>query len=264
MLPKPKHLSLTYAEQFKEQSVVAAYAHRPPILDAVLDQLLHLLVDAPRVVLDVGCGTGAVARPFASRVARVDAVDFSAAMIATGRQLPDGDHPNLRWIESSVESAPLAPPYALIVASESLHWMDWAVVMPRFRSLLSAQGLLAIVGQDSTRQSWDSELFSQLIPRYSTNQDFVSYNLVEELTKRHLFRQLGEYHTPPTPFQQSIASYVESIHSRNGFSRDRMTVENARAFDEAVTEILTRAYPDGMVQIEVVGHVVWGEPGPTA
>lgn len=58
MIDKPKHLSLTYAEQFKEHNVVAAYVHRPPI-------------PAP------------------------------------------------------------------VVASQSLHWMDWKVVMPRFRTLLS-------------------------------------------------------------------------------------------------------------------------------
>ena len=137
------------------------------------------------------------------------------------------------------------------------------MVMPHFRSLLSAQGVLAIVGQAPTRQPWDHELLLQLIARYSTNQDFVAYNLVEELTQRQLFHQLGNYYTPPTPFRQSIADYVESFHSRNGFSRDRMGVENARAFDDAVTEILTDAYPDGIVQIEVVGHVVWGIPGPT-
>lgn len=146
MLAKPKHLSLTYAKQFKEQSVVAAYVHRPPISAPVFDLLLQLLFD--------------------------------------------------------------------------------------------------------------------LIPRDLTNRDFVSYDLVDELTNRQLFRRQGTYATPPIPFQQSIADYVEAIHSRNGFSRERMTPENALAFDEAVTEILTPAYPDGMVRIEVIDHIVWGEPGP--
>lgn len=264
MINKPKHLSLTYAEQFKERSVVAAYKHRPPISALVFDQLLHLMVDEPRVVLDVGCGTGAIARPLAPRVDRVDAVDFSPAMIEAGRQLPNGAHPHLRWIEGSVEHAPLAPPYALIVAAHSLHWMDWSVVMPRFRSLLSNHGVVAIVAQEQTRQPWDSALLSDLIPRYSTNQDFVAYNLVDELTKRQLFRRQGEYATPPLPFQQSIADYVEAIHSRNGFSRERMTAANAQAFDHAVTQILTRAYPDGIVQIEVIDQIIWGQPGPIA
>lgn len=263
MLAKPNHLGLTYAEQFKERSVVAAYAYRPPIPAPVFDRLLHLVVDEPRIVLDVGCGTGAVARRLAPLVDRVDAVDFSAPMIETGRQLPNGDHPNLHWIEGSIEEVALQPPYALIVAAGSLHWMDWAVVMPRFRRLLTSQGILAIVWQSETRQPWSSDLF-QLIERYSTNRDYAPYRLVDELVKRQLFRQMGEEHTVPMPFQQSIADYVESIHSRNGFSRERMPPADAKVFDEAVTNLLAGTYADGIVQLEIVGHVVWGKPGPTA
>lgn len=126
MIGKPKHLSRTYAEQFQEHSVVAAYVHRPPIPSPVFDKLLELLVDTPQAVLDAGCGMGAVARSLAPLVDRVDAVDFSSAMIEAGRQLPNGDRPNVRWIEGRIETVPLDPPYALIVAAGSLHWMDWS------------------------------------------------------------------------------------------------------------------------------------------
>lgn len=263
MPDRPKHLEMTYAEQFKERRVVAAYAHRPPIPAPVFDVLLQLISDEPRVVLDVGCGTGAVARQLAAQVDRVDAVDFSAAMIETGRQLPNGAHPNLHWIECSMEEAPLTPPYALIVAAGSLHWMDWAVIMPRFRFVLSPNGTLAIVWQSEVRQPWSDELL-QLIRHYSTNQDFQPFNLIHELTTRGHFTRLGEFHTEAVVHQQTIESYIESIHSRNGFSRDRMTRENAQAFDDAVTRLLAQAYPDGLVQIGVVGHVVWGKPEPLA
>lgn len=262
MAEKPKHLSLTYAEQFKEQRVVDAYVHRPPIPAPVLEKLLTLIVDEPRVVLDAGCGMGPVARTLVSSVARVDAVDFSHAMIAAGRQLPNGDHPNLRWIESSIESVPLAPPYALIVTAGSLHWMDWAVVMPRFRQMLSPNGVLAIVWQSEVRQPWHTDQLA-LIQRYSTNREFQSYNLLNELTTRGLFQRQGECHTEPVAHQQSIPSYIESMHSRNGFSRERMTAESAQAFDDAMDELLRAIFSTGTVAFEVVGHVVWGNPAPT-
>jgi ubiquinone/menaquinone biosynthesis C-methylase UbiE len=258
---KPQHLSLPYAEQFKERSIVQAYSHRPPIPDTLFEVLLQLIVDKPRVILDAGCGTGAIARRLAPIVERVDAVDFSSAMVEVGRQLPNGDHPHLHWVEASMEEAVLDPPYALIVAAGSLHWMDWEVVMPRFRSILTPHGMLAIVWQSEAPQKWHAEL-NQLIRRYSTNQDYQPYNLLDELTTRQLFRRRGAQHTTPYPFRQSIASYVESIHSRNGFSRERMTLEAAQAFDEAVTHLLAAIYPDATVELEIVGHVVWGEPAP--
>lgn len=57
-----------------------------------------IITEKPRNVLDLGAGKGALARPLAERVDRVDAVDVSAAMIEAGRRRPGGDRANLRWI----------------------------------------------------------------------------------------------------------------------------------------------------------------------
>lgn len=70
--------------------------------------------------------------------------------------------------------------YSLIVAGGSLHWMDWYSVMPLMTSSLTGRGYLAIVGGRRTDEPWASQL-RELVPRYSTNQDFASYDLIEEL-----------------------------------------------------------------------------------
>jgi len=94
----------------------------------------------------VGCGRGELARPLAQRVERVDAVDVSHAMIEQGKKLPSGNHPHLRWVQGRIEEVPLQPPYALVTAGASLHWMDWKMVMPRFAELLLEGAFLAEVG----------------------------------------------------------------------------------------------------------------------
>jgi trans-aconitate methyltransferase len=53
----------------------------------------------------------------------------------------------VNWQVAPIEMAHLYPPYALITAGESLHWMDWPVVMPRFRDALSPGGVVAIAGR---------------------------------------------------------------------------------------------------------------------
>ena len=84
MKPKPVHLSTIYAEQFRDESVVAAYRQRPDYPPATFDILAGLICDEPRTVLDVGCGTGFIARRLADYVNHIHAIDPSSAMIEKG------------------------------------------------------------------------------------------------------------------------------------------------------------------------------------
>jgi SAM-dependent methyltransferase len=261
MQSKPDHLGPEYGAQFSDPSVVAAYHQRPPYPAELFDILVGLIAREPRTVLDVGTGSGEIARRLAPRVARVDAVDPSPGMIAAGRALPGGDHPNLTWIEGYAEDAPLRPPYGLITAAQSLHWMEWAVVLPRFRDALTPAGVLAIVGQRELPQPWDAEVLG-VIQRYSTNLRYRPYNLISELESRGLFRSVGRRATAPHPFERDVAGYVESFHARNGLSRDRMTAAAASAFDRAVTDLVAPHARDGRIKLAVSGEVDWGIPAP--
>jgi SAM-dependent methyltransferase len=248
---------------FRDQSVAEAYPNRPPYPTAIFDLLADLIVDTPRAVLDVGCGTGDVARPLAARVERVDAVDISEAMIAQGRRQPGGDAPNLIWIHATVEEAPLSPPYALITAGESLHWFDWEAVFPRFADALMPNGVLALIGRN-----WETDAQREMpiIGRYSTNREFRPYNLVDELSARGFFEQLGQRRFGPEPWRPTIAEYIECRHSQNGLSRERMG-DAAGAFDAELRAALLDLCREGRIELRderliltVEGTVTWGRP----
>jgi len=260
VVPKPDHLGPEYGSQFADPSVVAAYRYRPPYPDEALAALVDLVVP-PGLVLDAGAGTGEIARGLAGRVAGVDALDPSPGMIAAGRALPGGDHPALTWLLGRAEDAPLGGPYGLITAASSLHWMEWEAMLPRFRDALSPGGVLAIVGQASSPNPWDAAL-QPVIDRYSTNRKYRPYHLVDELTQRGLFQELGRRSTQPTTFTQLVAEYVESFHARNGFSRDRMAPDEAAAFDAAARSVVLPHADAGSVTLIITGTVVWGVPAP--
>ena len=259
MIPKPNGLQPKYGAQFKDQSIVAAYQHRPRYPQEVFKILSALITDQPRHVLDVGCGTGFIARHLINYVDKIDAVDFSPQMIATGKSLLGGDHPALNWIEGPVEKVPLSPPYALVTAGESLHWMDWYIVLPRFQNLLTAGGYLALVETETLAPLWHDELI-EIIQRYSTNRDYEPYHLSQELQMRGLFKKLGEKRTARLPMVQPIDFYIESWHARNGLSRDRMSQETAAAFDREAKALILRFCPNGYVESQIAGHVQWGMP----
>jgi ubiquinone/menaquinone biosynthesis C-methylase UbiE len=259
-IPKPNHLGREYAEQFADPAVVAAYHHRPPYSARVFTVLHDLVVGQPRTVLDLGCGTGDIARPLAEVVDSVDAVDCSAGMIERGQSLPGGASANLHWVLGYAEEVPLPRAnYGLATAGESLHWMDWDRLFPRLSEVLAPGAYLALISRGQGPTQWWDDLLA-VIQRYSTNRDYQPYSLLAELEKRGLFEQHGVERIDPLPFQQSFETYIESIHSRNGFSRDRMMHEAATAFDAEAQRLLAARCPAGYVQFDVVGQVVWGRP----
>ncbi|HYH11745.1 MAG TPA: class I SAM-dependent methyltransferase [Thermomicrobiales bacterium] len=262
MKSKPGHLGPEFAAQFSDASVAAHYHLRPPYPEEVFTILAELIVDSPRAVLDVGAGTGEIARRLIDFVDRVDAVDPSVAMIKQGRGMPGGRSAKISWITGFAEDAPLVPPYALITAGASLHWMQWETVLPRLRDALSAHGVLAIIESHERRAPWASAL-QEIIPRYSTNRRFRPLNVVDEIERRGLFETLGRTMTAPVRHLQPTTDYVASFHARNGFSLDRMTPEAASAFDRAALKIVSPYANDaGRLELQIVGEVVWGRPAP--
>jgi SAM-dependent methyltransferase len=258
---KPGRWAAARAAAFQDQSVVDRYHLRPPYPQAVIDMLLELAADTPRAVIDVGTGTGELARRLVQSVDRVDAVDLSPAMLARARALPGGDHPRIRWRLGAIEHLPLDPPYALIVGGSSLHWLDWPVAFPRFASLLSAHGVVAIVHRSVAPTPWRDNLRS-LLARVAPERDQERPNLVAELERRGLFHEIGRREVGPVPFEQSVADYVESYHSRSSMSLDRIAPTEAAAFDRQLHALVQPWSRDGVLQLETIGSVVWGKPLP--
>ncbi|MEZ4707180.1 MAG: class I SAM-dependent methyltransferase [Caldilineaceae bacterium] len=264
ILPQPKQFGVEYASIFQDASVVAAYPNRAPYPPQTFELLAGLIDQsvAPVRILDAGCGTGQMTSGLLPHAEQIDAVDISAAMIDAGRQMPYGADPRIRWVEGALEEAELRPPYALIVAAASLHWMPWAQTLPRLAESLSTGGVLALVETSATMGDWRSEL-TPLLAHYSMNQDFQPYNMLtvaDELAQRGLFQQVGVMETAPVDFHQSIDAWIEAIHASNGFSRDRMAVQQVAEFDRQVRQIVAKHCPNGEVPQQIRARVIFGKP----
>ena len=259
--PRPRHFWDDYASLFKNRSLAEAYRFRPPYSNELYRILVGLLADQNARVLDVGSGPGKIARVLVDRVRHVDAVDFSREMIRAGKSIANGNHPNLRWIHGRVEEVCLNPPYDMITAGSSIHWMEWSIVFPRFVDVLTADGHLTIIDGDRPVESpWhDAEL--SFIRKYSTNRHYEQIDLIQELVDRGHFQPIGDKWTQPVVFSQSIADYVESFHSRQSLSKEQMGAENVKAFDSELTHVLSDfADGEGIIGFNVSTRVTWGKP----
>ena len=219
-----------------------------------------LIVDNPRNVLDIGAGEGAIARPLAARVGRVEAVEISQEMVSAGHQRPGGARPNLNWIVGPAETAPLSGPYALVTAGASLHWMIWDQTLPRIGRLMTPGAKLAIVDQSYHKLEWQNELLDVII-RHSRSPDFdPDFSLPDELQRLGLFEIHGRHEIAPVAFQQATHDYVEQFHSTASLAREVMPAEEAGLFDAEILNVVRGYESHGMLRMEVEASLVWGRP----
>lgn len=256
---RPEFLTPENAARFADAGVAEAYPHRPPYAPEVYDVLFGLVAGASGAVLDLGAGTGDLARPLAARVDQVDALDPSAPMIAKGRTLPGGDAANLRWVEGRAEDAPLDGPYALITAGESLHWMDWETVLPQLAGVVAEGAFLAIVNREWVDPHWHEGLHT-LIEAHSTMTNWHTYDLIGLLEERGLFERVGSFDSEPKRARPAIGDYVESFHSRSSLTRAALTTESAATFDAGLRALVEPWSDDGSVEVETISHITWGHP----
>ncbi len=112
--------------------------------------------------LDVGCGSGALTRRLSERIASVDAVDSSPAMIerATERVTV-----RARWMVGDVLTTELHPDgYDLVTALSSLHHLPLRAGLTRLAELVRPGGTLAVVGLYRHATLADSAMAALTLP----------------------------------------------------------------------------------------------------
>ena len=109
-----------------------------------IDLSARIALDAPKRIIDLGCGPGNSTAVVARRwpQAAITGLDSSPAMLATARK----DFPQLRWLESGIAewAETTTEKFDLIFSNAALHWVpDHATLMPRLLAAVAPGGALA-------------------------------------------------------------------------------------------------------------------------
>jgi ubiquinone/menaquinone biosynthesis C-methylase UbiE len=133
--------------QLDEGSAAAYEQHLVPVIFApAAEGMLEALAPQPgERVLDVGCGTGVVARQAAPRVApggRVSGLDLNAAMLAVAAELD----PGVEWIQGDAAAMPLPDAAFDVVACQAalMFVPDPAAALAEMRRVLAPGGRIGV------------------------------------------------------------------------------------------------------------------------
>jgi SAM-dependent methyltransferase len=257
---KPRHLAPEFAVQFGDEEVAAAYRHRPPYPPEAFAIVEALLGSRPRCVLELGAGTGDFTIGLATHVDTLIAVEPSRPMLARALNRDGAVAPHVEWLAMAAEDYAFERRYSAVVAAEAFHWLDWYKVMPRISESLVPGGRLILVDRSLAEPlPWDRGL-RELIREFSTNRDYVPYDTAIELEVRGLITVEGRAQTETMAYRQPIEDYVESFHSRNGFSRARLQTRRAQEFDDKLKALLGQYCREDILCLPVQTCIVWGRP----
>jgi ubiquinone/menaquinone biosynthesis C-methylase UbiE len=96
-------------------------------------------------VLDLGCGTGMLAIPFAKAGMAVTAMDPESEMLAVAQTAALAAEVNITWVQGgSGDLTREMGPFRLVAMGRSFHWMDRAATLAMLDRMVTPDGSVAL------------------------------------------------------------------------------------------------------------------------
>jgi SAM-dependent methyltransferase len=222
----------------------ADYARNAAFVPALGDAVLRLLApQSGELILDVGCGDGALTQRIAEAGARVIGLDASAEMVEAARA---------RGIDAFTADAEAMDlerfgQFDAVFSNAALHWMldPDAVATGIFAALKSGGRFVGEMGGEGNLATLRRALRDELTGRgyHMPDQDPAWYASVEEFARLYCVAGFGDIRAEliarPTPLPGGIADWVKTF--RAGLMDMAMVPEWER--DEIAAAVEARVAP---------------------
>ncbi|MDN4592959.1 class I SAM-dependent methyltransferase [Polycladomyces subterraneus] len=206
---------------------------------------------AGQTILDIGTGTGYLARPLAKQGAKVTGMDPSAQMLAAAAQLDREQNITISYVQGRAENLPFpAHFFHVVTAGQCWHWFDRDQAAREVYRVLQPEGKVAIVHFDwlplpGNVVSVTEQLILRYNPKWKGGGGTGIYpQWLTDLSKSG-FQDIESF-----SFDVNVRYTHESWRGRIRASAGvgaSLPPELVDAFDAELQKILTASYPDPLM-----------------
>ncbi len=209
-------------------------------------------------VLDLGTGTGTLARGFALRGCDVVGLDRSAALLDRARELDSRAGSAVRYVEGLAEELPFGDAsFDVVCAGQCWHWFDRAAAAAQARRVLTSGGRLILAHFDWIAQPGNVvEATEHLIERHNPQWKMGGGNGIHAYELADAARG-GFSNIESFSFDVTVAYTHEAWRGRIRASAGvaaSLPPDGVGAFDTDLGALLRRDFPD---EVLAVPHRVW-------
>jgi cyclopropane fatty-acyl-phospholipid synthase-like methyltransferase len=207
-------------------------------------------------ILDVGTGTGVLARAFAQQGADVIGIDIAEAQIVTAQQLATQEHLDIRFMTCAAEDAEFPPQsFDIISCGQSWLYFDTQRMIPLVKTWLKPGGKLVLTHLSwLPRQDPIAQASEQLILCYNpqwTDADFPGSRTIQYTWSTRDFR-LVTYHAYEEGIPFTRDSWRGRIRACRGIGATLRAEEVVR-FDQEHAVLLRQIAAEEFT----IRHQVW-------
>lgn len=221
-------------------------------------------LDGAQTVLDLGCGTGQLALPLSSHVARVIAVDPEPSMLAEGaRRAGERGAGNIDWRRGdSYHLADLdLPPLQLVTMGATFHWMDRDVTLADLDEIVDPAGAVVIASGGApgtkTPAPWEDAV-TAVRTRYLGSERRAGSGTYTHPAEGHaeILRRSPFSEVETCEWRWNIERDIDSVIGLQfsySYSAPALFTDESRrrVYEAELRETLTAQFPDGVFREEI-------------
>jgi ubiquinone/menaquinone biosynthesis C-methylase UbiE len=235
--------------------------YRPGYSDKFFKQIAkEFNLDGTGRLLDLGCGSGQLAIPFADHFEEVVAMDPQREMLKEGKRLAQRAHSkNIVWKQGSSEDLRVdMGKFRLVVIGRAFHWMNQKKTLAMLYNMVEPDGGIVIIGERIKDSIWQPEsrwkkAVKATIQKYLGEKrragdghytTIVAGKKFADFIRESPFKKPGGFYEENAKKIWNVRDVIGYLYSTS-FSSKALLGKNTPAFEKDLKKALLKANPSG-------------------